>query len=144
MKDRVAIPIHDPKGVLLAYVGISPEDESYLYPKNFKPSLEVYNAHRATAIAGESLFLGSDVWDVWRLYSAGYTNAVCLLGDGLTADQERTLRILAGDGDGLMLVVGSEEGDSQEVGTTSQSLRIKTKHIRMDDLSAEGITEALG
>ena len=50
LNGRVAIPIHNAAGQLVAYAGRWPgqtDKEKYLFPKGFRKSLEVFNLHRA-------------------------------------------------------------------------------------------------
>ena len=96
MKDRLAIPIHSPKGELLAYAGraVDPDASSgaelYKYPPAFRRDLEVYNLNRAfwsDQIEAEGMIVVADFLDVFRLYEAGYDNAVALMGTELSEAQ---------------------------------------------------------
>lgn len=83
MKDRVAIPIHNAAGELVAYAGLSPTDGSIKYPDGFRPELELYNVHRVPPAArtGEKcLIVVPDFLSVWHLYQRGLPNAVALIG----------------------------------------------------------------
>ena len=99
MKERIAIPIHNPKGELVAYAGRLPDDrtpvgERYKYPETFHREWEVYNAHRAVRALktnGFGLILTEDFLDVFRLYEAGYENAVALMGRRVSACQRALL-----------------------------------------------------
>ena len=60
LKGRIAIPIHDERGELVAYAGRFPGDEGlgegeaiYTFPPNFHKELVVYNLHRAADPARE-------------------------------------------------------------------------------------------
>ena len=52
MQGRLAVPLHDKDGTLVAYVGVAmkPEEakQRYKYPKDFVPDL-IFNAHRVEA-----------------------------------------------------------------------------------------------
>jgi DNA primase len=95
MKDRLAIPIHNPKGELLAYAGRAIDKataaaELYKYPPTFRRDLEVYNLHRAfwsDQIEGDGVIVVADFLDVFALYEAGYDNAVALMGTDLSEAQ---------------------------------------------------------
>ena len=96
MKDRLAIPIHSPKGELLAYAGraVDPDETSgaelYKYPPTFRRDLEVYNLNRAfwsDQIEAEGIIVVADFLDVFALYEAGYDNAVALMGTELSEAQ---------------------------------------------------------
>ena len=96
MKDRLAIPIHNPKGELLAYAGRAVDEEAaavelYKYPPAFRRELEVYNLNRAfwsDQIEAEGVIVVvADFLDVFALYEAGYDNAVALMGTDLSEAQ---------------------------------------------------------
>jgi DNA primase len=95
MKDRLAIPIHNPKGELLAYAGRAVGEgtaatELYKYPPAFRRDLEVYNLNRAfwsDQIEGEGVIVVPDFLDVFAIYEAGYDNAVALMGSELSEAQ---------------------------------------------------------
>ena len=90
---RVAIPIHNRDGRLVAYVGCSVEDGAYTYPANFRKEAELYNLHRVKAeeIPPDGVLLVSDFFDVFRLYEAGYGSAVGLMGEEMSPWQARLL-----------------------------------------------------
>lgn len=87
MRGRLAIPIHDAQGILLAYAGraISDDQEPKLiFPANFDPSRHLFNAHR---IAPGPLTLARDPLAVLGAFEAGINNVVAILTDTLTAPQ---------------------------------------------------------
>ena len=59
MRGRLAIPIHDRDGKLLAYCGRTVKDESptLTFPNGFDPAAVIFNAHR---IGGGELTLVRD------------------------------------------------------------------------------------
>jgi DNA primase len=103
MKGRIAIPIHNEHGELVAYCGraadpVQAEAEGkYKLPPNFVKSAVVYNLHRQTPPT-QALVLVESFLSVFRLYQAGYTNAVSLLGSALSERQEELIleRLAAG------------------------------------------------
>lgn len=95
MKDRIAIPIHDADGQLVAYAGrwVSGElpagEEKYKLPPGFKKSLVLYNLHR---VKGQGqLVLVEGFFSTMRLHTLGVP-AVGLMGRSLSAEQERLLQ----------------------------------------------------
>lgn len=90
---RVAIPVHNREGDLVAYVGCSVEDGAYTYPANFRKDAELYNLHRVTAgeIPPDGVLLVADFFDVFRLYEAGYGSVVGLMGEEMGPRQEQLL-----------------------------------------------------
>ena len=116
MKGRIAIPIHNPKGELVAYAGRLPDDrapvgERYKYPETFHREWELYNLHRAVhslRTNGFGLIVTEDFLDVVRLYEAGYENAVALMGRRLSLRQHERLLDAIGLRSPLLLFL--EEG----------------------------------
>ncbi len=96
LKGRMAIPIHSPRGELLAYAGLAIEEGAsprYLFPPKFYPPLEVFNLHRLEE-AGDGddpLYLAPEIWGVLRLYEAGFTRALGLFDGSLSPEQEEAI-----------------------------------------------------
>ena len=76
MKDRIAIPIHNPAGELVAYAGRWAEEEPpedvarYLLPKKFHKQLELFNIHRLSDPV-DAVVLVESYWSVFRLHELG-------------------------------------------------------------------------
>jgi DNA primase len=99
-KGRIAIPIHDERGQLVAYVGrriknskkdqTDPARPKYKFPKGFKKHFVLYNLHQAKeeVIRTGHIILVEGFFDVFRLYEAGYLNAVALMGTSMSPEQE--------------------------------------------------------
>ena len=104
MKGRIAIPIHNAHGELVAYAGKATkadEKERYKYPDGFRKDLEVYNLHRAAAAerSGEAeLVITTGFLDVFRIHEAGYANVVALMGYGVSPEQLTLLHYAFGRG----------------------------------------------
>lgn len=102
MKDRIAIPIHDPAGRLVGYAGRLVDDEKideehprYLFPGQrkhggityeFRKSMLVYNLHR---VGGEvhDLIVVEGFASVWWLHQNGYPHALSLMGSSCSPQQ---------------------------------------------------------
>src|SRR4029079_18936705 len=72
LKGRLAIPVHNAGGELVAYAGLAVQgDDSprYLFPPNFHPALEVMNLNRLAEGPREdgSLYLVPEIEGVLRL-----------------------------------------------------------------------------
>ncbi len=103
MKGRIAIPIHDAGGALVAYAGRwpgePPEGEpKYKLPEGLKKSLVIFNLNRVLASRNDALgpvllpvILVEGYWSVFRLHQLGYPNTVALMGKDLSLAQERLL-----------------------------------------------------
>lgn len=97
MRGRIAIPIHNLTGELVAYAGrFASEDlpektERYRFPKQFRKSLELWNIHRAAAFEKRHLTLVEGYWSAMRLQEAGIP-AAALMGTSLSAEQAKLVR----------------------------------------------------
>jgi DNA primase len=107
MKDRIAIPIHNENGELVAYAGrsIAPSQDKYRFPRGFLKSAALYNLHRALQVSVRGLIVVEGFFDVFRLDQAGFSNVVAIMGSSLSEKQEKLLAqhtckvILMFDGD---------------------------------------------
>ena len=116
MKDRIAAPIHNTEGQLIAYCGlaITPEQIEnqglYKYPDNFRKSEIVYNLHRQDKEKSELLIVNSAL-SVWQLCEAGFANSVALMEEPLSEIQENAiLDILAGEGTLILISDADKDG----------------------------------
>lgn len=97
MAGRIAIPIHNLKGELVAYAGRwpgeSPEGkEKYRLPGGFKKTLELFNAHRAFAEPAEQpLVIVEGYFDAMHLWQHGIRRVVALMGSHLSARQQECI-----------------------------------------------------
>jgi DNA primase len=110
LRQRIAFPIHDRAGHLVAYAGRSMDDSEprYLFPPGFRKSQVVFNLHRAIAEAAApagGAIVVEGFFDCLRVYQSGYRKVVALMGSSLSETQEQLLReyfpklILMLDGD---------------------------------------------
>lgn len=94
LKGRIAIPLHDESGTLVAYAGRCASDEvpagvaKYLLPRDFKKSEVLFNLHRVAS--ADHVMLVEGYWAVFRLHSLGIP-AVALMGRTLSRAQEELL-----------------------------------------------------
>ena len=86
-RGRVAVPIHNARGELVAYVGRGEDGDRY--PKNYTRGVEVYNLHRGK---GKIVILVADLYEVWTLYEQGRPNAVALCGREVAPEQLAALQ----------------------------------------------------
>lgn len=109
MRGRIAIPIHDERGNLIAYAGrwaadIVPKNRPrYLLPRDFRKQLVLYNLNRVRGAA--TLTIVESYWSVFRLFALGAA-AISLMGRELSeahiallrdADVKRLCVMLDGD-----------------------------------------------
>jgi DNA primase len=93
MHGRLAIPIHDEQGRLVAYCGRSviAADPRYRFPASFRKSLVLFNYHRAAALAHDGVVVVEGFFDSMRVHQAGFRSVVALMGAALSRDQENLL-----------------------------------------------------
>lgn len=92
MADRIAIPIHNAKGEVMAYagrfIGAPPEGApKYKLPPGFKKSQELFNADRAFKESGP-LVIVEGFFGCMKLHQAGHRKVVALMGSTLSTTQE--------------------------------------------------------
>ncbi|MFC1712831.1 CHC2 zinc finger domain-containing protein [Candidatus Poribacteria bacterium] len=144
MKDRIAIPIHNTDGELVAYAGRWPGEPpdgepKYMLPPKFQKHLILYNFHRPSELAGEKgLILVEGFFDTMKLWQAGCKNAVALMGTSLSDEQAQLLiEALSPDGTLILMLDPDEPG----ISTTKEiAERLITKlYIKVIDLRVDGI-----
>jgi DNA primase len=114
MKGRIAIPIHDHRGRLVAYCGRSVTDEQtekegkYKMPKNFNRSDVVYNLNRQKEDAG-TLILVEDFISVIKLHQSGFHNVTALMASNPGKDQEKRILSYLGPSGRLILMFSTSE-----------------------------------
>ena len=150
MKGRVVIPIHNESGELVAYCGRAVteaqiEDEGkYKLPPGFHKKLVVYNLSRQKQGSG-SLILVESYLSVFRLWQAGYANAVALMGSFLSNEQERLLVQILGSEGRLVLMFDDDEGGEWCAGDClrrfSRSLFVKVVDISRYARKPHGVSE---
>jgi DNA primase len=91
MHGRIVIPIHNPKGELVAYAGrsIDGSEPRYKFPAGFHKSLELYNVHRVREEV--SVVLVEGFFDCMKVTQAGFP-CVALMGSTMSDAQEEIIR----------------------------------------------------
>ena len=99
MADRIAIPIHNAEGEVVAYAGRfpgEPPDEDtpkYKLPQGFRKSLELFNIDRAIKEpADKPLVIVEGFFDCMKLHQFGCRKVVALMGSTMSAAQEELIR----------------------------------------------------
>jgi len=90
MRGRLAIPIHDRSGKLIAYCGraLKGEQPKLVFPRDFEPEEHLFNAHQ---MSGEELVLVRDPLEVLIATQNGVDNVVSVFADIITCNQLRML-----------------------------------------------------
>lgn len=98
MADRIAIPIHNPQGEVVAYAGRFPgtpaeDTPKYKLPQGFRKSLELFNIDRAIKEpADKPLVIVEGFFDCLKLHQHGCRKVVALMGSSLSAAQEDLIK----------------------------------------------------
>ena len=115
MAGRVAIPIHNEHGELVAYAGRwpgePPEGEGkYRLPPGFHKSLVVFNLHRAKELAKEKgVIVVEGFFDAMKVAQAGYPNVIALMGSSMSDEQERFIVEAVGAQGKVALMLDEDE-----------------------------------
>jgi DNA primase len=94
MSSRIAIPIHDDAGRLVAYCGRAVVDgiqPRYRFPAGFQKSRVLFHYDRARAAAGDQVIVVEGFFDCMRVYQTGFSCVVALMGVCLSPAQKALL-----------------------------------------------------
>lgn len=93
MSGRIAIPIHDEAGRLVAYCGraLDGTKPRYRFPTGFQKSQVLFHYDRARAVGGHQVIVVEGFFDCMRVYQAGYPCVVALMGARLSPAQKALL-----------------------------------------------------
>lgn len=112
--NRIAIPIHDHSGQLIAYCGRAitesqiKKEGKYKLPSNFIKSDVVYNLHRQKKDI-KVLILVESFISVWKLHQMGFCCSVALMGSRLTQSQEKQIISFLGPHKRIMCMFDADE-----------------------------------
>ncbi len=157
MAGRIAIPVHNGEGQVVAYAGRHPGEPpdantpKYKFPPGFKKSQELFNLDRAVKEPGP-LVLVEGFFDCMKLHQHGVKKVVALMGSTLSAAQEELIRRHT-DRHSQVLVVLDEDDAGREgrevlAARLARFVFVKT-HVfakegdQPSQLSAEEIAELL-
>ena len=143
MAGRIAIPIHNEQGKLVAYAGrwpgTPPDGEGkYKLPTGFHKSLVVYNLHRAKDHAkDQGLIVVEGFFDCMRLHQAGIPNVVALMGSSMSDEQEALIVETVGPEGKVALMFDEDEAGwkGREDAFSRLSSRV---YVKMIGLGEEG------
>ena len=126
MADRIAIPISNLKGEVVAYAGRFPGEPAgdtpkYKLPQGFRKSQELFNADRAFREPGP-LVIVEGFFDAMRLHQHGCRKVVALMGATLSATQEEMIRQhMGGKGQAIVML---DENEAGQVGRDDIACRL--------------------
>lgn len=154
MRGRIAIPIHDDQGDLVAYAGravdrgMADANGKYRLPDGFKKSLVLFNLHRAVEHSERGLIVVEGFFDCFKVHQAGFLNVVALMGSTLAEPQEE---LLLGSTDRLVLMLDGDDAGGKCLrefyGRLRRRLYLREIHLasgeQPDSLSVDRIRELL-
>jgi hypothetical protein len=105
MDNRIVIPLYDSARQLIAYAGFHPKERTYTYPPKFRTDLALYNLSGACAAGGEEhgVILVRHPLEVLLLATAGYLNAIAIMGESISKEQSDSLLREHGSGANVTL-----------------------------------------
>ena len=150
MRGRIAIPIHDDQGRLVAYCGRTVEagDPRYRFPAGFQKSRVLFNYHRARGAAGDQVIVVEGFFDCMRVHQAGFAGVVALMGARLSASQQELLTgrfskiVLLLDGDATGRAATAQIAGSLAP-TGSVTALLLPPGLQPDEMTADQIRQVL-
>lgn len=150
MSGRVAIPIHDDLGRLVAYCGraLDASEPRYRFPAGFHKSQVLFHYDRARTAGGDQVIVVEGFFDCMRVYQAGFPCVVALMGARLSPAQQTLLAarfrqvVLLLDGDATGRAATRQiAGDLS--GSCSAMPLLLAPGVQPDQMDAEEIREIL-
>lgn len=155
LKGRVAIPIHNERGELVAYAGRYPgdppeEESKYIFPPNFKKSHILFNLNRIKDKEKE-LILVEGFFDVFNLWQNGVKNVAAIMGTSISKEQEDLIVEYLGKNGRLSLLFDPDESGERAEKEVMDKLigKVYVKIIKLkgkvdpDNLSKKEIDELI-
>jgi DNA primase len=159
MAGRIAIPIHNPDGEVVAYAGRfvgEPTDDNpkYKLPPGFRKSLELFNIDRASKESPEQpLVIVEGFFDCMKLHQHGQRKTVALMGSTMSSAQEELIRKHTNSMSQVIVMLDEDEagqaGRQDIAARLSRFCFVKT-HVfaeagmQPENLSAEEVHEIVG
>ena len=144
MRGRIAIPIHSPKGELLAYAGrwaeeINDDTPKYKLPKGFEKTKELFNLHRAIESQPEDpLVLVEGFFDCMKVWQSGYEKVIALMGSAISNEQEQLIDQYCQDNHQVILLFDEDKAGRE--GREQIASRLAYNHyVRIIELPSSGI-----
>ena len=115
MADRIAIPIHNVKGEVVAYSGRFPGEPTedipkYKLPQGFRKSQELFNIDRAVKEpADKPLVIVEGFFDAIKLHQHGCRKVIALMGSTMSATQEVLIRQYSKPADHIVIMLDENE-----------------------------------
>ncbi len=145
---RIAIPIHNGVGKLVAYAGRWPGDtdkEKYLFPKGFKKSLELFNLDRADKEpADKPLVIVEGFFDCMMLHQNGCRKVIALMGSSMSFAQEGLIRKLTVSNSHVIVMLDEEDAGQEAreeiAGRLAKFCYVKVHQFNEPDMQPEHLS----
>lgn len=148
---RIAIPIHNVDGELVAYIGrwpgIVPEGkEKYKFPENFKKAFEVFNVHRAVKESPmEPLIVVQSIFDCMKIWQTGLRRIVSIIGNTLSEEQSTLLLQAVSSQGRIALMFNNDEpaqsGCQNALMRLSPACYVRTIKLSPNELQPENLSQ---
>ena len=156
MAQRIAIPIHNPKGEVVAYSGRLPgeptgDSPKYKLPQGFRKAQELFNIDRAIKEdSGKPLVIVEGFFGCMHLHQHGCRKVIALMGSSMSEAQEELLRKHIDHNSRILVML--DEDEAGRAGREDISLRLARfawvkvrsfteENQQPEQLSAEEISE---
>ena len=143
MADRIAIPIHNPAGQVVAYCGRWPGEPTedtpkYKLPQGFRKSLELFNLDRAIKEPRHTpLVIVEGFFDCMKLHQHGYRKVVALMGSTMSTAQEDLIRNHTSQNSQVIVML--DEDEAGRAGREDIAVRLaKFLFVRIHTFKEEG------
>jgi len=158
MKGRIAIPIHNPEGQLVAYAGrwpgTPPDDTTpkYKLPPGFRKGRELFNAHCAFAALSETppnsvptLVIVEGFFDCLTLWQHGVRSVVALMGSSLSTHQEELIAQRLGHNNRILLMLDEDPAGrnarNQIAPRLAEISYLKTFRFKLENQQPDSLTQ---
>jgi DNA primase len=151
MAGRIAIPIHNVKGEVMAYAGRcigeqSEENPKYKLPPRFRKSLELFNIDLAMKEPKASpLIIVEGFFDCMILWQRGARRVVALMGSTMSAAQEEAIRSLTDSNSHIIVMLDEDEagrtGRDEIAARLVRSAFVKVHQFEKEGMRPEELSE---
>jgi DNA primase len=159
MAGRIAIPIHNVSGEVVAYAGRFIDEPSegtpkYKLPQGFRKSLELYNIDRAKKESPhELLIIVEGFFGCMAIHQLGHRKVVALMGSSMSPAQENLIREYTNQNSRVIVML--DENDAGRTGRDDIACRLskfcfvrahrfENEEMQPDQLSADELRFIIG
>ena len=151
MEGRIAIPIHNVKGEVVAYAGRFPGEPpegtpKYKLPPGFRKSQELFNLDRAIKEPDDKpLLIVEGFFDAIKIHQHGYRKVVALMGASMSPMQEELIRQHTNSQSQIIIML--DENEAGITGRDDIALRlskfcfVRVHQFQQPDMEPEHLTD---